>query len=136
MSAALRGGSLATEPQDEGAPEANPRDTQTIAPTTAQDQGSDREPAATNGRKRCQDRPDTETPDYAAMMSRLIRAYFRRVGAEGDTVDLADMVRVLEQLQSAVDEAAASLHHRGWSWAEIARAVGTTRQAAWERWAR
>lgn len=75
-----------------------------------------------------------ETPEYAQMIGRMIRAYGRRVG-DADPEDLADMLA----LRDAFDEAVADAVHlqrsrHGRSWADIATATGTTRQAAQMRW--
>lgn len=68
------------------------------------------------------------------MLRRMIRAYGRRVG-EADDVDLAEMVELRAVLEEAI--AAAVTRQRvefGRSWADIARGLGTTRQAAHERY--
>lgn len=70
-----------------------------------------------------------ETPEYAAMVERMIRAYGRRVG-EADEVDLARMLEVREAMNAAVVAAVVGQRARGLSWAEIARGLGTTRQSA------
>lgn len=71
-----------------------------------------------------------ETPEYAAMLRRMIRAYARRV-ADADDVDLAEMLRVRDEMEQAVRDAVRGQRERhGRSWADIARGLGTTRQAA------
>lgn len=74
-----------------------------------------------------------ETAEYAAMMKRMIRAYARRV-ADGDEVDLSEMLEVRDELDNAIREAVAGLRAAGHSWAYIAEGAGITRQSAWERW--
>lgn len=77
----------------------------------------------------------TETAEYAAMLKRMIRAYGRRVG-DADEVDLATMLEVRAEMELAI--AAAVQGQRdglGRSWSEIARGLGTTRQAAHARFA-
>lgn len=76
-----------------------------------------------------------ETPEYARMVRRVIRAYSRRV-ADGDEIDLRTMLEARDDLDQAITEAVAGLRSRGYSWAYIGRAAGITRQAAWSRWAR
>lgn len=79
---------------------------------------------------------ERETPEYAAMLERMIRAYARRV-AEADEVDLARMVEVKRVMDEAVAEAVRGQRENlGRSWAEIARGLGTSRQAAYERFSR
>lgn len=45
------------------------------------------------------------------------------------------MLTVAVELDEAITAAVAGLRATGYSWAEIARATGTTRQAAHARWA-
>jgi hypothetical protein len=69
------------------------------------------------------------------MLRRMITAYGRRVAA-GDIEDLADLLA----LTGFVEETArASIGQRrqldsSFSWASVAEATGTTRQAAQQRW--
>lgn len=76
-----------------------------------------------------------ETMEYAAMMRRMLRAYARRV-ADADPDDLAVMVAIRDELDELVDDTVRAMRARnGWSWAELASALGTTRQAAHKRYA-
>lgn len=77
-----------------------------------------------------------ETPEYAQMLRRMIKAYAKRV-ADADDVDLATMV----ELRGLFDEAIAAavrgqVEIHGASWSEVARGLGTTKQAAHQRYAR
>lgn len=72
-----------------------------------------------------------ETPEYAAMMRRMIRAHGRRV-AQADPIDLADLAALREVLDEALGVAVAGLRAQGNSWAAIAEGLGVTRQTAWE----
>lgn len=76
---------------------------------------------------------DYENAEYAAMLRRMIRAYVKRVG-DGDEADLADMLEVSDELDSALGAAVSGLRAQGHSWAYIAQGAGITRQSAWERW--
>lgn len=76
---------------------------------------------------------ERETPEYAAMVRRMIRAYGRRCGA-ADPEDLAEMLRLQAELDAAVAAAVAGQRAAGFSWGEIARGLGVTRQAAHARW--
>lgn len=77
-----------------------------------------------------------ETPEYAAMLRRMIRAYGRRVG-DADDVDLADMLTIRAAVDAAIAEAVTGQRERyGRSWADIARGLGVTRQAAQMRYGR
>jgi hypothetical protein len=73
-----------------------------------------------------------ETPEYADMLTRMVRAYGRRV-ADADPVDLARMVRLRAEVDAAIETAVHGLRGRH-SWAEIAAPLGVTRQAAQMKW--
>lgn len=77
-----------------------------------------------------------ETPDYAAMMRRMIVAWGKRV-ADADPEDLAELIQARDLLDRVTGEAIARMKaDQQLSWADIARAAGTSRQAAYERWNR
>lgn len=80
-------------------------------------------------------RQGVETPEYASFCRRIIRAYARRI-AEADEVDLADMLRVRDEMDAAIASAVQGLRDRGESWAYIAAGLGTTRQNAQKRFGR
>jgi hypothetical protein len=73
--------------------------------------------------------PVIETPEYADMLARMIRAYARRVG-DADPVDLERMVEVRALFDEAIGEAVDGLRAADFSWREVGEALGTTRQAA------
>lgn len=72
---------------------------------------------------------------YRAFVRRVLRAYSSKVAA-ADPEDLAELLEVSRDVEHAIDQAVAGLRERGYSWAQIAAAVGTTRQTAHERWSR
>ncbi|ASR84000.1 hypothetical protein SEA_SWENSON_20 [Arthrobacter phage Swenson] len=75
-----------------------------------------------------------ETTEYAGMLRRMIRAYGRRVG-DADVEDLAVMLEVQRELDAAIQAAVDSQRkNHGRSWADIARATGTSRQAAQKKY--
>lgn len=77
---------------------------------------------------------ETETPAFAKMVARQIRAHGRRV-AVADDVDLAELVAMREVLEEAIADAVlGQREHHGASWADIARGLGTTRQYAQRRY--
>lgn len=76
-----------------------------------------------------------ETIEYLAAARRFIRAAGRRV-ADADEVELGELIGLHAVLDEAIDTAVAGMRGRGLSWAYIARATGTTRQAAFQRWGR
>lgn len=72
--------------------------------------------------------------EYVAFVRRAVRALARRVGG-ADPEDLAEMLGVAVELDAAIEGAVRGLRESGYSWAEIARATETTRQAGHARWA-
>jgi hypothetical protein len=78
---------------------------------------------------------DVENPDYAAFARRIIRAHGRRI-ADGDVDALADLLDLAAELDAATRTAVEGLRAHGYSWADIAARLGTTRQAAQQRWGR
>lgn len=77
---------------------------------------------------------ERETPEYAAMLRRMLRAYARRVG-DADDVDLAEMVELRDELEAAIRAAVwGQRRNHGASWADIGRGLGVTRQAAQMRY--
>lgn len=81
-------------------------------------------------------RREVETPEYLAMLQRLMKAAARRVG-DADDVDLAELVKLRDHLDDAITKAV-TVQRVKWdrSWADIGRALGTTRQAAQQRYGR
>ncbi|MGW0802740.1 hypothetical protein [Nonomuraea sp. NPDC002799] len=74
-----------------------------------------------------------ENDQYAAFLRRAIRAYGRRI-ATGDVEALADAVDLIDELDTAIAHAVTGLRAQGYSWADIARPLTITRQAAQQRW--
>lgn len=77
---------------------------------------------------------ERETFEYAAMMRRMIRAHGRRV-ADADPEDLTDLIALRFELEAAIADAVAG-QRRNYdrSWSDIARGLGTSRQAAQQRY--
>jgi hypothetical protein len=70
------------------------------------------------------------------MVTRMIRAYGRRV-ANADMEDLTDMVAMRALLDDAITAAVSHLRdHHEFSWTAIGEAVGTSKQAAQQRYGR
>lgn len=76
-----------------------------------------------------------ETIPYLAAAKRFIRAAGRRV-ADADEIELAELLTLQTTLDEAIQTAVDGIRSRGESWAYIATATGTTRQAAFQRWGR
>ena len=76
-----------------------------------------------------------ETPEYAAFARRSLRACGRRV-ADGDVEGLAALVALRSELDEAIASAVRGLKAEPWSysWAQVAAVLGTTRQAAQQRY--
>jgi hypothetical protein len=78
-------------------------------------------------------RPVIENDQYAAFARRIVRAYGRRVGA-GDVEALASMVKLADELETAIQQAVIGLRQFGYCWPEIGDRLGISRQAARQRW--
>jgi hypothetical protein len=70
----------------------------------------------------------------AAFLRRMARAMARRA-ADGDLEALSAMAEARAALDAATVEAARGAHSWGYSWTEIGRELGITRQAARQRFA-
>jgi len=70
---------------------------------------------------------------FITAAARFIRSAGKRAG-EGDEFELAELVGLHDVLDEAVATAVAGQRTYGKSWAAIGRAVGTSREAAWQRW--
>jgi hypothetical protein len=78
-------------------------------------------------------RPAVENDAYAAFVRRVLRAYSRRI-ATGDIEALTRMADLADDIDTAIREAITGLRAYGYSWADIGRQLGVTRQAAQQRW--
>jgi len=91
------------------------------------EQDPSRRPAAQSQRR---SRGAVENTDYAAFAARVIRAH------GGDVEGLAELLSLADELDAATRAAVEGLRGFGYSWGEIASRLGTTRQAAQQRWGR
>lgn len=74
--------------------------------------------------------------EYLGAARRFIRAAGRRV-AECDEPELAGLLALRSVLDDAIADAVRGQREQyGKSWAQIALATGTTREAAYQRWGR
>ena len=89
--------------------------------------------ADNRGLSRNRRRDVVENDEYAAFTRRVVRAYSRRVAA-GDIEALASMVTLAADVEHAIQAAVIGLRAFGYSWTEIATRLGTSRQAARQRW--
>lgn len=77
-------------------------------------------------------RRDVETMDYLGAARRFIRAAGRRV-ADADEYELAELLALRTVLDDTIAEAVRGQKTRK-SWAAIAFATGTSREAAYQKW--
>lgn len=91
--------------------------------------------AALAGRPAKRPRREVETLDYVKAAKRFIRSAGSRVG-ESDEFELAALVTLRRDLDDAIAAAVIGQRSYGKSWAKIGAALGTTREAAWQRWHR
>lgn len=76
-----------------------------------------------------------EPADMVAMMARMIRAHERRL-VDADPEDVADLLSLHEIIDLVAERAILSQRRRhDRSWADVGRALGITRQSAFERYA-
>lgn len=81
--------------------------------------------------------PDTEPPELSAMVGRVLRSLVRRAEA-GDIAALAEL-EVIDRAVMEASQAAARGLIAGpgrYSWGEVGRELGVTRQAARQRFSR
>lgn len=89
--------------------------------------------AASTPRRSKRARKDVETMDYLGAARRFIVAGGRRVG-ECDEHELAELLALQAVLAGAIQLAVEGQRSHGKSWADIARATGGSREAAYQRW--
>lgn len=75
-----------------------------------------------------------ENDDYAAFTRRILHAHAKRI-ARGDIEGLTALAALASDIDTALRTAITGLRAAGYSWAEIAARLGTTRQAAHQRFA-
>jgi hypothetical protein len=80
------------------------------------------------------DRPVVENSQYAQFARRIMRAFARRAGSDIDT--LPDLAAIVQDADTCLRLAVASCRDEGYSWSEIAARLGTTKQAAQQRYGR
>lgn len=70
-----------------------------------------------------------------AFLRRVARAMVRRAG-EGELDAVVVLLRARADIDEQLGNAARAAHDFGYSWTDIARELGMTRQNALKRWAR
>ena len=85
-------------------------------------------------KRRLMPKRERETPEYAAMVRRIIRAHGRRV-IHADPEDLAELVALRAVVDQAITDAVQGMRaEHGRSWSDIGRGLGTSRHAAQMRY--
>ena len=74
-----------------------------------------------------------ETAEWLKMLSRMIRAAGRRV-ANADEHELAELVQLRNEFDQAIKSAIEGQRSSGRSWAHIGKALGLSRQGAFQRY--
>jgi hypothetical protein len=74
----------------------------------------------------------TESDEYGAFVRRIMRAYGRRV-ADRDIEGLVGLAQLQTELTAQIKDTAQALQAQGYSWAEIGRVLGVSKQAAQQR---
>lgn len=74
-----------------------------------------------------------ENDEFARFTRRVLAAHGRRI-ARGDIEGVADLASLATTVDRALTEAIGGLRRAGYSWADIGRRLGTSRQAAQQRW--
>ncbi len=75
-----------------------------------------------------------ETPEFGAMVKRMLRAYGRRV-ADADPEHLASLVALRDELEQGILLGIDGQRRGGRaSWTDIGRALGISRQGAFQRY--
>ena len=73
-----------------------------------------------------------ESDEYGSFVRRIMRAYGRRV-ADRDIEGLAGLAQLQTELTAQIKDTAQALQAQGYSWAEIGRVLGVSKQAAQQR---
>jgi hypothetical protein len=75
-----------------------------------------------------------ESDEFGKFAARIVRAYGRRIG-DGDLWALGDLVKLRDLVDQAVtDGVAAAREAHDFSWTDVARELGVSRQAARQRY--
>jgi hypothetical protein len=78
-------------------------------------------------------RRPVENDQYADFLRRALTGYTRRVG-QGDIDAIASFNALVAEAGEQLAEAVFLLRVRGYSWTDISLRLGTSRQAAQQRW--
>ena len=78
-------------------------------------------------------RPVVENADYAQFLARILRAMARRAATDIDALPM--LAGAADEVDALLVEAVARCRADGYSWAEIGKRLGVTRQTAHERFA-
>lgn len=77
--------------------------------------------------------PRTEADEFGAFTRRILRAYGRRV-ADRDIDSLTGLAQLRGEVDAVICSTVTQLVAQGYSWAQIGRVLGMTRQGAFQRY--
>lgn len=77
-----------------------------------------------------------EVSELAGAARRMLRAVADRVGTAGNPEDLEELVKLRAHVDDELGRAVRALKADGFAWEDVARVLGVTRQAAYQRWGR
>jgi hypothetical protein len=77
--------------------------------------------------------PQSDHSQFVAFSKRILKALSKRM-ADADPEDLAELLELRNTVDAAIGAAVRGQRAAGFSWTDIARPLGMTRQAAQQRW--
>jgi len=79
--------------------------------------------------------PHRETPEYVAMLRRMVRGLGRRINEHANPSDLVDLVELQRELDDCVRASVRVMREEhGYTWQQLADELGVTRQAVQQRY--
>lgn len=79
--------------------------------------------------------PHRETPEYVAMLRRMLRGLGRRMAEHSNPSDLADLVQLQRELDATIRQSVHAMRdEHGYTWQQLADELGVTKQAAQQRY--
>ena len=78
-----------------------------------------------------------ETAEFGGMVRRMVRAYGRRVAeGAGDIAELGPLAQLSADVDAIIADTVTGLRAAGYSWTDVGRELGVTRQAAQQKYGR
>ena len=85
-------------------------------------------------KRRLTPKRDRELPDTRRPCARITRRTMAQYSGQADPEDLAELLTLRLELDTAIATAVQGQRRNGFSWADIGRGLGVTRQAAQMTW--